>query len=97
HFPDIDDAALVDPPEDLARAKPRDAARLEEGLERRTIDLGEVGSAGHVIMCILACNPFSLNRLRWLAQGLYTNSLPCRTHQSSATCSITDSASSPSG
>src|SRR6266581_3398308 len=57
-------AASVEPSEDLARMKARVPPVHERRFECRTFQLGEIGACDHAIMCILACNPFSLNRLQ---------------------------------
>src|SRR5262249_53229363 len=54
------------PAEHLSRAKGLPAELAQRGLECGPFQFHEVRRGAHVIMCILACNPFSLNRLQTL-------------------------------
>ena len=57
----------VDPAEDLTRAEPLVSALDERRLDCGAFQIRQVQSVCHAIMCILACNSFTLNRLQTFA------------------------------
>src|SRR5262249_25222154 len=64
HRVDARHAVAIDPAKDLSGVEARVPQVGKGRFERGPLQLREIGAVRHVIMCILSCNPFSLNRLQ---------------------------------